>query len=388
MTLTFLFLRNYRYSEHFSVLSVDFLMKTEQQSNHSNFFRALYNDIMSSDVSIRIRKHSSELKNFYLTEEQISQLTKMNKLQRFVWITWWILRAMFLKLTVWRRFLFLVGILSLFNIRVNNGDSNVQGNISIGMIAFILIILLELKDKLLAHDELAEGRKIQQALMPKEHPNISGWSVWLYSRPANEVCGDLIDALRLDEKRYGLAIADVAGKGLHAALLTTKLQATLRALAYDDSSLSSLISRINTIFHRDSPSNIFASMIYCRLAADFNSVRMINAGHLPALIVRNSTVEEMSKGDPALGLARAVVYNEQEVILTSGDIVILYSDGLTEAKNELGEFFGKDRLMRFFITNSRNEPSNIGLALLTEIDRFARTEKPTDDLSLILIKKL
>jgi sigma-B regulation protein RsbU (phosphoserine phosphatase) len=311
----------------------------------------------------------------------------MNRPKRIVWITWWILRAMFLKLTVWRRFLFVVGLVSIFNVRVHGNDVTIEGNIMLGTAALILIILLELKDKLLAHDELAEGRKIQQALMPKENPQIPGWSVWLYTRAANEVCGDLIDVLHLDNNRFGITIADVAGKGLHAALLTTKLQATLRALAYDESSLSALVMRINTIFHRDSPTNMFASMFYCEVTANSGTIRFVNAGHFPALVVRNTIPEETPKGDPALGLTRTVQYNEHNSIITSGDVFILYSDGLTEAKNDLGEFFGKERLIRFFSNNTRTEPSHIGMALLTEIDRFTKTQKSADDLSLIILRK-
>jgi sigma-B regulation protein RsbU (phosphoserine phosphatase) len=215
---------------------------------------------------------------------------------------------------------------------------------------------------------------------------MDGWSAWLYTRSANEVCGDLIDFLRMENGRIGLAVADVAGKGLHAALLTAKLQATIRALAFDEVSVSSLVNKINTIFHRDSPSHLFASLFYLEITEQAPLLRYVNAGHLPAIIVRTNGIQETGKGDAALGLIPSMDFTEQTITLAAGECFVVYSDGLTEAKNERGEFFGKERLMRILHTAS-GTPEQIGHSLLREIDKFTVTTTPSDDLSLVILQK-
>ncbi|MBW7886787.1 MAG: serine/threonine-protein phosphatase [Bacteroidetes bacterium] len=354
---------------------------TSQQFSLKRFF----DEIFSRDFTERVKRHSSELQSFYLSEPQLHELAAMNTVRRMFVLLFWILRALFYKLTLWRRVLFVAGIIFMLNIKFDN--TNIHGNALLGMTAFILIILLELKDKLLAHDELAEGRKIQQALMPDANPHMEGYSLWLYTRSANEVCGDLIDVLSLDSRRKSFVLADVAGKGLHAALLTAKLQATIRALAYEETSLSSLIHRVNTIFFRDSPANLFASLLYFEIHSASNIIQFVNAGHLPPVVVRAGIPEESSKGDPAIGLARSIDYVQRTVTLNSHDILFAYSDGVTDAKNIRGEFFGKERLMQFLSKNKRDEAEQIGLALITELDRFMSTERQTDDISLIIIQR-
>jgi len=121
---------------------------------------------------------------------------------------------------------------------------------------------LELKDKLHAKTELEEGRSVQNALMPEENPKVDGWDIWLYTRPANDVGGDLLDFTKISENNYGISLGDVAGKGLSAALLMAKLQSTIRAIVPDYISLSEFGNKLNHIFCRDSLPKLFSSLIY------------------------------------------------------------------------------------------------------------------------------
>lgn len=349
-------------------------------------FSTLRDDLRNTETFKTFRKESKEVTNFYLTHEQREELNKMRTMKRSFYISGWVLKAMFYKLTPFRRLLFVVGIVLILTVNSNNGDVNFGGNALFGGLLLALVILLELKDKLLAHDELEEGRHIQELLMPEQTPAMENWSAWLYTRSANEVCGDLVDFLRMENGRIGIAIADVAGKGLHAALLTIKLQSTIRALAFDESSLASLIIKINTIFHRDSPSHLFASLFYVELNEHSSSLQYVNAGHLPAMIVRNGSIEETGKGDAALGLMRSANFSEHTTAFNRGDLFVLYSDGLTEAKNEQGEFFGKERLIRILQT-AAGTPEQIGNSILREVDRFIGTVRPSDDLSLAILRR-
>lgn len=362
---------------------------TEQQPKN-NFFSTLHSDIKNSYAYGSLRKDTKEISDFYLTDEQREQLKAMRTGKRSFYHFGWIMRAMFYKLTPMRRLMFVIGILLLIRIQGSFGDEtnlNIDGSSLFAGALLVLVILLELKDKLLAHDELEAGRKIQESLMPERMPNVKGWKLWLFTRSANEVCGDLIDFLKLDEDRFSIAIADVAGKGLHAALITAKLQATIRALAGEITSLPQLIGRINTIVHRDSPSHIFSSLLYAECSQLNGSIRFVNAGHFPALIVKNSEIEECVRGEAALGLSATMNFSEHSATLNVGDRFVLYSDGLTEAKNERGEFFGKEQLLNLLTSTSKETPEQIGHTILRTVDRFIGTTTVSDDLSIIIMQR-
>ena len=352
-------------------------------------FDNIQNDLQGSKAYHSFRKGSKEVTEFYLTDEQRKRLQGMHRIKQALFLFGWILRAMMQKLTPARQIMFIIGIVLLISVRASFGESNtisLDFNALFGGGLLVLVILLELKDKLLAHDELEAGRNIQESLMPERMPNVNGWNLWLYTRSANEVCGDLIDFLRMDSGQFSIAMADVAGKGLHAALITAKLQATIRALAGEIRSLPELIGRINTIVHRDSPSHIFSSLFYAECSEKNGTVRFVNAGHFPALIIRGTTIEESPKGDAALGLAGSMTFSEREIILNSGDRFVLYSDGLTEAKNESGEFFGKERMM-MILASATGTPEHIGLSIIREVERFSGSSSPSDDLSIIILQR-
>jgi phosphoserine phosphatase RsbU/P len=349
-------------------------------------FTTIREDIRSSDFGTTFRRETKEISDFYLTEEQRTRLDHMSAFQRVFHYSGWVLKALFYKLTPIRRLLFVFGIILLFTVNASRDNVQITSNGLFGGLLLVLVILLELKDKLLAHDELEEGRHIQELLMPEQVQRFEGWSIYLYTRSANEVCGDLVDFLRLDEPHAAVAIADVAGKGLHAALLTAKLQATMRALAFDDLSIGSLVGRINTIFHRDSPSRMFASLVYAVISENDGEIRFVNAGHLPPLLLRNGTITELEKGELAVGLTHTVDYTEHDLRLESGDLFLLYSDGVTEAKNEHGEFFGKERLTAV-LKRVAGSPEQVGSTIVGAVDNFMGQTRPSDDLSLIILRR-
>lgn len=364
-------------------------MSADQNRSKKKLFETVQNDIRSSNAYNTFRKESKEVKDFYLTDVQREQLKKMKQIKGSFYVTGWVLKAMFYKLSMIRRIMFVVGIVSLIQVQGSLGEVNmlnINGNAILGGSLLALVILLELKDKLLAHDELEAGRKIQELLMPEETPQVNGWKLWLYTRSANEVCGDLVDYLKLDPEKFAVVMADVAGKGLHAALITAKLQATVRALAGEIRSLPQLVGRINSIVHRDSPAKIFSSMVYAECSENNGTVKYVNAGHFPALIVRDTNVEECMKGEAALGLTGTMKFSEHSISLNNGDRFVLYSDGLTEAKNEIGEFFGKERLVDILVSTSGTS-EQIGFAVLRAVDRFIGRSTPSDDLSIIILQR-
>lgn len=251
----------------------------------------------------------------------------------------------------------------------------------------MIVLMLELKDKLLAQGELEAGRVVQKALAPEVSPRIPGWSVWLFTRTANEVGGDLVDVQKTSDTKFRIALADVAGKGLSAALLTAKLQATLRALAPDIGSITETIGRLNTIFYRDSPRRVFTSLIYVEMQADSGVLKFVNAGHLPPLHLRGTKITEMAKGRAAIGLLPDSRYSEQMLEVSQGDCILICSDGLSDAKNAADEFLGIQWLMNILSTIPSVAAPEFGMRLVKEVDRFIGDAKVFDDISLVVLRR-
>jgi sigma-B regulation protein RsbU (phosphoserine phosphatase) len=256
----------------------------------------------------------------------------------------------------------------------------------VGTGLLVVLLMLELKDKLLARNELAAGRAVQQALMPAEAPVVRGWDIWLYTRPANDVGGDLVDHLACGTHTR-LVLADVAGKALPAALLMAKVQATLRALVTEVPSLPDLAARTNAILCRDGLPNRFATMVYLDIQADSGRVSLVNAGHQPPLVVSGAGFHELPNGGMALGMMPGSDYREQDVELQPGGALVVYSDGVTEAMNDKGEFFGDDRLRAQLPAGRGLSAEQFGRRILSAVDAFMGDTRPYDDLSLIIAKR-
>jgi sigma-B regulation protein RsbU (phosphoserine phosphatase) len=250
-----------------------------------------------------------------------------------------------------------------------------------------LILMLELKDKLVARNELEAGRAVQLALMPQSSPAISGWDLWLFTRSANDVGGDLVDYMQLGDERFGIVLGDVAGKGLPAALLMSKLQATLRALASEETSLGALGSRMNRILCRDGLANRFATLVYMEIGPQSGCVRLLNAGHMPPFVIRAAALEELPRGAMALGMLPEATFSEHAINLNVGDVLVVFSDGLTDAMNASGDFFGEERLRDQLAALAGLTPKQIGTQVVAAVDAFVGDQPPHDDLSLTILMR-
>ena len=347
--------------------------------------QTLRDDLLRGDFNRSIRRDFDELKELMLDEDRQGQLKTMSQTNRWFHSAWWLLRSVFLKLTPSRRLLVALGIIFLF---INpEGSANGSNLHIVGALLFFFVLMLELKDKLIARNELQSGHAVQEALLPPRSPSVPGWDIWLYSRPANEVGGDLMDFMQTGDNLYGIAVGDVAGKGLKAALLTAKLQATLRALVMDFPSLNTLAARLNQIFCRDSLPNIFASLIFLEIRSDAGTVRLLNAGHFPPLLVRGTSVSRVDRGGMALGLSAMATFTEQHLDLREGDMILVYSDGLIEARNEEGGFYGDERLLTLISEIGGKTAITIGETLVADVDRFAGEAKRQDDLSIAVLQR-
>ncbi len=354
-------------------------------SNRGNIF----DDIKKIKFKQDIKREFRDLKDFYLNEDQKKRLKETSGLKRFLYQFWYLIKSAYFYLTPLRRFFVLLGtVLLLIGRTVRVEGVSISANDSfLGGLMILFVLVLELRDKLIARNELEEGQKVQRALMPPESPNIDGWEVMLFTRPANDVSGDLVDYLKIDDKKIGITIADVAGKGLSAALMTAKLQATIRAYAEDSPKLYELAKRTNHVFHRDSLPNLFASMIYLEVSPNTNQIKYVNAGHFPPLILNKNGITELPKGEAALGLMENVKYSDIDIELNPQDFFIAYSDGVTETVNEYNLFYGRDRFLDLLKNNHSLSALELGKRILNAVDIFRGEAKSNDDLSFVILKK-
>ncbi|MFZ1292515.1 MAG: PP2C family protein-serine/threonine phosphatase [Melioribacteraceae bacterium] len=362
-----------------------------KRNSERKLYETLKDDISEGGFSTNISKDYSDLKEFFLTGERKQQLSGMGKIKRFFYMLWWMLKELLFKLNPTRRLLLIIGIFFLvsagrFGLNGNNVNFSYDTSV-LGGIIILFILMLELKDKLLAKDELNAGKSVQVALMSEKNPKVNGWKIWLFTEPANEVGGDLVDFVKTGENKYGITLADVSGKGLAAALLMSKLQTIIRAFAPDIKDLSEFGEKVNKVFHKDILPNSFASMVYCAIEENSNNVEIFNAGHLPPVIIKENEIEILPKGNVALALSQNAKFTTQNIKLQKGNSIIIFSDGVTEARNVNGIFFGTERINQILKTSYQLSPQQIGEKLLQHVKSFIGNEKKHDDLSIVILKK-
>jgi hypothetical protein len=353
--------------------------------------KTVWADIERRGLGHSLSASVAEMESFYLDDEKRRRLVAMKPVPRWIRRILWLVRGLLLKLTPTRRVLLAVAIVMLTTSLDFDDERGLRGSVSLPSVGAILVgivLMLELKDKLVARNELVAGRAVQLALMPPESPAIPGWDVWLYTEPANDVGGDLVDHLALGQSRHGIALGDVAGKALPAALLMVKLQATIRALAPQCSTLGTLGEAVNRILHRDGLPNRFATLIYLVLAEHASDVRYLLAGHLPPLLVRGGQITTLAAGSMALGFVPDATFTEEVLSLHPGEVLVAFSDGVVEASNAAGDFFGDDRLYDAVRGATGQPAKTIGHAVLGALATFVGDVRPYDDVSVVVVRRM
>ncbi|MBN2425733.1 MAG: PP2C family protein-serine/threonine phosphatase [Calditrichaceae bacterium] len=331
----------------------------------------------------KFKKDLRDIYEFYVDDETRGRVDSKGWFVRFIQRLYYILKNFLTKLNPFRKVVFILAL--IFLVSTNNNQGGNQQDLAGYLLLFLL--LLELKDKLLVRRELEAGRAVQETLIPKTLPKIPGWDIWLYTSPANDVGGDLVDYLKINDHKHLFILADMAGKGLGAALLTSKLQATLRAIASADKSLEETAAKLNRIFYRDVMKKNFATLIIAELDNKTNQLNYINAGHLPPLKISGEKIAEQKKGDPAIGLSSETKYGLIKAPLNKNEIFLVYSDGITEARRQDGLFFGDKSLHDILHSHSSLSSAKLGDKIIKKVKEFLGESDPTDDISLLIIRR-
>jgi len=261
----------------------------------------------------------------------------------------------------------------------------------LGFVAVNLLILMEVADRLSLKGDLEIARDIQLAMLPAGMRQAGDASICGVTRPANTVGGDFYDVIPLADGRVVLALGDVAGKGSPAALLMALLLAMLRTLVDEGLEAARLIERLNVQVAKHSPASRFITFFFGLYDPASGDLQYVNAGHLPPIIRRADGRFERITGATGSGLALGMFdeakYATNHVTIEPGDVLLFYTDGITEAENPAGQAFEDSGLEGVLSHSWSADPLQIGRAIFENVERYAADARLADDLTALVLKR-
>jgi serine phosphatase RsbU (regulator of sigma subunit) len=258
-----------------------------------------------------------------------------------------------------------------------------------GFLLVNLLVLLEVADRLSLKNDLEIAREIQQAMLPRVAYHVSGMEAFGLTRPANTVGGDFYDILRLPDGRVLLALGDVAGKGSPAALLMALLLAMMRTLVDEGLEGAALVSRLNAQIVKHAPRSRFVTLFLAVLNPATGELVYVNAGQNPPLLRRRAgAYERLHEGGVALGLFDRATYTEGRTHMAPGDVLVMYSDGITEAENSFGSPFDEHGVQTVIDKQEWGSAKELGWALFGEVERYTDERRLFDDLTALVVRRL
>jgi len=242
-------------------------------------------------------------------------------------------------------------------------------------------------------DELAEeirlAAEVQQNILPRSIPTVAGFEFAARMYPAKIVAGDYYGFLELADGEIGLVIADVSGKGVAAGLLMPCIEVALRMDAPRFPRTNDLLENFNDVVHQIACGDRFISLFYGKLSTRTRSVEYTNGGHNPPLVIRGGCDPiPLDKGGPVLGVLPGSVYESAKIDLYSGDVLVLFTDGVVEAQNPAGEEYSVKRLARIVSSNLQQNPGELVERIHASVIEFQGTSLLADDLTLVVLKIL
>lgn len=236
--------------------------------------------------------------------------------------------------------------------------------------------------------ELRSAHEIQNSFLPNHSPVLSNYDLFACTYPAREVGGDFFDYIPFDDGRVGFVIADVSGKSIPAAIFMA-LSCTMVRVSASCIQRPDLAARqVNSLITRYAESGMFFSMFYGILSPDDGVVTYVNAGHPPPILIRqNRDVLELPRTGSIIGFLEDQIFTESDVELEEGDLLVCYTDGVTEARRADGEMFGKIRLHEVIATVRSKPSEEVAGCIIDEINRFVGETPQFDDISLLIVQR-
>lgn len=258
-----------------------------------------------------------------------------------------------------------------------------------GFLLLNLLVLLEVADRLTLKNDLEIARQIQQAMLPRATYQAPGLEAFGMTRPANTVGGDFYDILPLPDGRVLLALGDVAGKGSPAALLMALLLAMMRTLVDEGLEGAALADRLNAQILKHAPRSRFVTLFVAMFNPATGALAYVNAGQNPPLLQRTSgAYERLRAGGMALGMFEDATYTAGHVEMGPGEVLLMYSDGVTEAEDSQGRPFDEEGVQAIMASPGLATPKEVGWALFSAVETHTEQRRLLDDLTVLVVKRL
>ena len=358
-------------------------------TNVRNFWHRVSEGRQIEDLWSQFAADARASYGFYGGDVDWEEIKKLPRWHRPLHVAKEFFWALILKLTPARRVLFLASAAMLI-------FSAVQSNLkleSAAAVGFLLLLSLELADKVTMKRDLEIAREIQSWLVPSFPPEVPGAEVAFASRPQNSVAGDYYDAFfattpGTDGGKLMLVIADVAGKSIPAALLMATLQASLRTIAGEGTSLADLVIRLNRYACAHSlDGRRFTTAVLAEYEPAARRLSYVNAGHnAPILRRANGDMEKLDIGGVPLGIHSAAAYETSAKDLQPGDALIFFTDGVVEAFDESGAEFGNERWLAAIRALPEVTAQESLQFLMTRVDAFVGATRQSDDITCMIFR--
>jgi sigma-B regulation protein RsbU (phosphoserine phosphatase) len=358
-------------------------------------------DVTPEGLRQLLQHEAHETFRFLTREVDLSDLAGLPRHKRYPRSVWRFFLAVAFRLSPWRRVLFagsalalavawaafLVHLLSLGPFSTTPMFEGRTYVLLAGTLLFFLLTL-ELRDKLSLKGDLEVARQIQFGLLPFEPYQKDGVSICTAMRPANTVGGDYFDVIELGEKRLAIAVGDVAGKGMPAALLMALLQGSLRTLLSAGLRGAELVTKLNAHLCANIPSNRLITLFYGELDAAAGRLAYLNAGHNPPfLLAATLPTARLAANAIALGITEDTDFATMTVDLAPGDRLVLYTDGVTEAEDPRDREFGEARLGAWLQANREETGRRLIDGVIAEVLQHCGGARPRDDMTLMCVTR-
>lgn len=235
--------------------------------------------------------------------------------------------------------------------------------------------------------ELEVAATIQNMIIPKELPEIPGYQVAGMNDPSKQVGGDFYDAIPLKDGKFALIIADVSGKSVSGALLVSTLQASLHAYLESDFELTELVRKLNRIILKNSTYDKYITFFIGILDPAAHTIMTLNAGHNPPLLHRKGELIKLKAGGVPLGMVEYDDFQSETVALEPDDLIVMFTDGVTEAENEAEDFFGDEQLEETVRQIASGDAASITQKIYTDVKTFEGQAEQSDDITLLVLKR-
>jgi phosphoserine phosphatase RsbU/P len=241
--------------------------------------------------------------------------------------------------------------------------------------------------------ELELSQKVQRALLPQQVPQLSGWEIAVFSRPASIVGGDYFDFGRFQNGHQAFVIADVMGKGMPASMLMASLQASLRIIIPESPGPSAVLDRVNQVFCHNINLTKFVTLFVGELDPASGILRYANAGHNPPLLLRTTdstetgSIQALPPTGAAIGLLENARFGMEEIQIQAGESLVLYTDGVSEAGIQAGEMFGEERMKEYLLKSQEESATLLMRGLLQELFAFTQNAAPADDSTIMVVRR-